>query len=173
MSPAELVPSDGTALDLAPHPIGIHVMRIPPVVVALVFAALMWGAAKLAHPLAFNFAYAAIGSAALALMGVTIAALGVIEFQRAKTTVNPLKLETVSAFVTSGVFRVTRNPMYLGLLVVLVAWALFLRNWVTVLGAPFFVAYMNRFQIEPEERILFTRFGEQFTAYRLKVRRWL
>lgn len=152
------------------HPLEL---KIPPVLVVLIFGALMWAGAKLAPALSFEFNRAAVWAIAVGGIGIVVAALGVIQFRRAKTTVNPLKPDTASTFVASGIFRVTRNPMYLGMLLVVLGWALFLRNGVSFLGAAAFVAYMNRFQIEPEERVLFARFGEQFTAYRAQVRRWL
>jgi protein-S-isoprenylcysteine O-methyltransferase Ste14 len=75
--------------------------------------------------------------------------------------------------VTSGVYRHTRNPMYLGMLCLLGAWAAWLGNAAALLGLPAFVAYMNRFQIAPEERALAQRFGAAFDAYAARVRRWL
>jgi len=73
----------------------------------------------------------------------------------------------------SGVYRLTRNPMYLGFLLVLLGWAIFLSNALAFLLLPAFIFYMNRFQIEPEEKALTSLFGQQFVAYTSRVRRWL
>ena len=79
----------------------------------------------------------------------------------------------LASLVTGGVFALTRNPMYLGVLLVLLAWAIYLTNILTLLFLPGFVWYMDRFQIEPEERALTSLFGPEFTAYAARVRRWL
>ena len=97
----------------------------------------------------------------------------VLGFHRAKTTVNPLKPDAASALVVRGIYRWTRNPMYLAMLLVLVAWACIVANWAALAILPLFVIYLNRFQIVPEERALHARFGAQFENYRRKVRRWL
>jgi len=97
----------------------------------------------------------------------------VLGFRRANTTVNPLKPEASTALVTGGVFRWTRNPMYLAMLLLLIAWACIVSNWAALAMLPLFVAYLNRFQIRPEERALQARFGAEFESYRRKVRRWL
>ena len=94
-------------------------------------------------------------------------------FRRAKTTVNPITPEATTTMVTSGLYRFSRNPMYLGLLVVLIGWALFLSHPLAFAVLPLFVLYMNRFQIIPEEQILSAKFAHQFTAYKETVRRWV
>jgi protein-S-isoprenylcysteine O-methyltransferase Ste14 len=92
---------------------------------------------------------------AIAMAGIVIAILGVIALRRAKTTVSPLKPEATSSIVTSGVYGFTRNPMYLGLALALLAWAVFVSSAWALLGPVAFVLYMNRFQIIPEERAPF------------------
>lgn len=86
---------------------------------------------------------------------------------------NPLKPDTSSALVRSGVYNLTRNPMYLGFLMLLIGWGIYLSNAVALLFVPpMFLMYMNRFQIEPEERALTSRFGQEFIEYTTRVRRW-
>ena len=148
-------------------------LKIPPPVIALLIAAAMWGI-SLATPLADVPARIRLAATiAIALAGVATAISGVAAFRRAKTTVNPLKPETSSTLVTSGIYRVTRNPMYVGLALVLLAWAVFLSSAWTLLGPLVFALYMNRFQIVPEERVLLGMFGAAYSAYQAKVRRWL
>jgi protein-S-isoprenylcysteine O-methyltransferase Ste14 len=109
----------------------------------------------------------------VAVAGAVIGGLGFASFIRAKTTVNPMKPDSSSSLVVSGIYQFTRNPMYLGFLLGLFGWAIFLSNALAFFLLPAFIAYMNRFQIEPEEKALARLFGEQFVAYRSRVRRWL
>ena len=106
-------------------------------------------------------------------LGLLVSLSGVIEFRRARTTVNPMTPNASSSLVTSGIYTVTRNPMYLGFSTILLGWGIFLANPFSLLVIPCFVFYMTRFQIIPEERALQSRFGSDFQAYRAKVRRWL
>src|SRR5664279_3386787 len=99
------------------------------------------------------------GALAIAAVGAAFSVGGVIAFRRAKTTVNPMKPEAASSLVSSGVYRATRNPMYVGLLLVLVAWAVFLSSFLALLGPLAFIACIGRFQITPEERVLSALFG--------------
>jgi protein-S-isoprenylcysteine O-methyltransferase Ste14 len=78
-----------------------------------------------------------------------------------------------SSLVTGGVFRVTRNPMYLSLLLYLLAWCVYLSSWPAFVFLPLFVLYITQFQIKPEERTLSTLFGAQYSSYMERVRRWL
>ncbi|BAU77218.1 putative protein-S-isoprenylcysteine methyltransferase [Metapseudomonas furukawaii] len=114
-----------------------------------------------------------IASTLVLLAAAAVCLAGVLSFRLANTTVNPLKPETASSLVSSGVYRYTRNPMYLGFAVALVAWSIYLGSLVALLGVLGFVLYMNRFQIIPEEHALASLFREEFAAYRRRVRRWL
>ena len=96
-----------------------------------------------------------------------------VSLRRARTTVNPLRPERASALVTTGVYRITRNPMYVGMALMLLAWAVLLASPAALAGPVTFIAYMNRFQIGPEEDALDTLFGPDYAAYRSRVRRWL
>ncbi|WP_220771211.1 isoprenylcysteine carboxylmethyltransferase family protein [Shewanella sp. MBTL60-007] len=109
----------------------------------------------------------------LLALGVLCAIAGVISFNRAKTTVHPLKPETASALVTSGIYRFSRNPMYLGMALALCAWACYLASMWSVVGIVGFILYMQRFQIAPEERALEVIFGQTFIDYKKRVRPWI
>jgi len=148
-------------------------LRIPPPIVALIVAAMMW-AISVATPSIEMPSFIRITTAvAIALTGIGTAISGVVAFRHAKTTVNPLKPETTSTIVTSGIYRFTRNPMYVGLALILLAWAVFVSSAWALLGPLVFILYMNRFQIVPEERVLSRIFGNAYSAYQAKVRRWL
>jgi protein-S-isoprenylcysteine O-methyltransferase Ste14 len=148
-------------------------LKIPPVVTGLILGGLMWATTRAAPDFGFTLPARRIGALTLALAGVGIALLGVISFRRARTTVNPLHPETASTLVVAGVYRLTRNPMYLGLLLLLLGWAAFLANTLAFVFPAVYVPLMNRLQILPEEKALAEKFGTGFTAYSSQVRRWL
>jgi protein-S-isoprenylcysteine O-methyltransferase Ste14 len=148
-------------------------LKIPPVAVALITAACMWFAARAVPGFDVPFPGHVVISGMVAVSGGFIALLGVVALSRAGTTVNPMKPASSSSLVVTGIYSVTRNPMYLGVLLVLLAWAINLANALTVLFLPGFVWYMGRYQIEPEERALASLFGSAFTAYAARVRRWI
>lgn len=147
--------------------------RIPPPVVLLFFAAMMFALARLFPQ--FDELWPEMFSMALvvAVLGFGIAAAGVREFVSKKTTVNPLAPEKATELVVTGIFTRTRNPMYLGLLLVLTAFAVYLANGAALVALPIFVAYLTRFQIIPEERAMHELFGDQFKQYCQRVRRWI
>jgi protein-S-isoprenylcysteine O-methyltransferase Ste14 len=148
-------------------------LKIPPPVVAALTAGAMWGISLAAPLLEAPIFIRVVTAGAIVLAGVGFILAGVVSFRRAKTTVNPLRPETASSLVCSGIYRVTRNPMYVGLLIVLVAWAVFLSSAWALLGPLIFLLYMNRFQIAPEERVLSELFGASYSNYKAGVRRWL
>jgi protein-S-isoprenylcysteine O-methyltransferase Ste14 len=148
-------------------------LKVPPPVVALLVAAAMWGITMIGAPVEVPDVVRYAAAATFAIAGGRISVAGVIWFRRAKTTVNPLKPENTSSLVTAGIYRVTRNPMYLGLLFVLLAWAVFLSSAWALAGPIAFALYIDRFQIAPEERVLATMFGDTYSAYKARVRRWL
>ena len=147
--------------------------RIPPPALAAAIAGAMWATSRLAPLLQIPGALRLGTAAAVLLVGIGFSVGGVLAFRRARTTLNPTKPEQASSLVRSGVYRVTRNPMYVGLLCVLVAWAVFLSSAWALLGPLIFVLYIGRFQIAPEERALAKLFGSEFADYQVKVRRWL
>ena len=147
--------------------------KIPPPVIGALVAAAMWSVSALGpqFPIATGPKYAAV--AILAVAGVAFDLLGLLAFRAFRTTINPLKPERASAMVTSGVYRVSRNPMYVGMVLLLLAWAVNLSALLPFAGPPIFVLYITRFQIQSEERVLKGIFGEEYSAYAARVRRWL
>ena len=148
-------------------------LKIPPPVVAVLLAGAMWGIALVA-PLIQMPAFIRVAAAAtIALVGGGVSLAGAISIRRAGTTLNAMQPRTASSLVCGGIYRATRNPMYVGLLFVLVAWAIFLSAAWALLGPLALVLYLNRFQIAPEERALSAMFGADYSAYKSRVRRWL
>lgn len=148
-------------------------LKVPPVALVVVYAAVMWAASTVFSAVSFPLPGASIVAFAFALIGGGIAVAGVSAFRRHYTTVNPMKPEKTASIVTTGIYRFTRNPMYLGLAFVLVGWAMYLESVAALLLVPAFVAYMTRFQIKPEERALLAKFGPSFADYVATVRRWI
>ena len=149
-------------------------LKIPPLAVVLIAAGLMLLMRWLTPTLVVSLDLDVRMWAALPVLaaGIAIAVAGVIQFRRSHTTVNPMTPERTSALVSSGIYRYTRNPMYVGMLLALLAFSVVLASPASLLILPAFVVYMNRFQIAPEERALAALFGDSFAAYKRDVRRW-
>ncbi len=147
-------------------------LRIPPLALTALFGAAVYASRWTARG---SVAGPWVGALAvvIALAGAIVLVLGVAQFRRAGTTVDPTRPEGASDMVTDGVYRYTRNPMYLGMAALLLAWAVWLGSPWGLVWVPVFVTYMNRFQIEPEERMLRKKFGPRFDVYAEQVRRWL
>ncbi|WP_415902488.1 methyltransferase family protein [Neptuniibacter sp. QD29_5] len=148
-------------------------LRIPPVALVLIFAGLMWLCAKLLPFLSLQSELRIPIAVAIILIGLVFGLAGVFSFRKAQTTVNPTTPEASSALVTNGIFQYTRNPMYVGLMCLLLSWAAYLANPASLLCSFGFILYMNRFQIQPEEQALTALFGDSYKTYTQQVRRWL
>jgi protein-S-isoprenylcysteine O-methyltransferase Ste14 len=148
-------------------------LKVPPPIVALVLALLMWLTPAIAGLVQMPYLARVLCAVVLVCVGQGIGIAGMVAFRRAKTTVNPVKASLASSLVIRGVYRYTRNPMYVGLLLTLLAWAVFLANPFAVLWVVVYVLYITRFQIIPEERVLTSLFGAEYEAYKARVRRWV
>src|SRR5689334_6273582 len=148
-------------------------LKVPPPIVALVLALLMWLTPAVAGLVQIPYPARVLCAVFLLCIGQVISIAGMVAFRRAKTTVNPVKASLASSLVIQGVYRYTRNPMYVGLLLTLLAWALFLANPFAVPWVVVYVLYITRFQIIPEERALASLFGAEYEAYKGRVRRWV
>lgn len=148
-------------------------LKIPPAALVVIFAGLMWGVARLASWAAIAIPGKAWVELALWLTGLGLIACGIATFIAVRTTANPFAPEQSSSLVTHGIYRFSRNPMYAGFLLMLAAWNVYLENGLPVLLLPLFVWYLNRFQIMPEEKVLLSKFGDDFANYMNSVCRWL
>jgi protein-S-isoprenylcysteine O-methyltransferase Ste14 len=148
-------------------------LKVPPLVVVATAALLMWAVARATPRLTLPYPGRVLVAAALFVSGIAIMLAGVLAFRKASTTVDPRFPENASHIVSSGIYRFTRNPMYLGMLVVLIAWMAQLSNVATVVIPALFALYITRWQIVPEERALAEKFGGAYQAYCRSVRRWL
>jgi protein-S-isoprenylcysteine O-methyltransferase Ste14 len=150
----------------------MNLLLPPPVVLALIAAA-MWGIDRELDTGRIAFTGQAPLAIALLAAGGGLMVAAVAAMFAARTTINPMKPARASKLVTGGVFRWSRNPIYLGDLLILAALAVWLGQIANLALLPAFVAYIGRFQILPEERALTARFGAEYAAYRARVRRWL
>ena len=147
--------------------------RLPPLLVAVGVAVIMRGAPSLAPALHVSWPGRELLAWVLVIVGALVIFAGVATFARHKTTVNPFKPATASSLVDTGIYGRTRNPMYVGVALVLLGYAAFLSHPLSLIAALLFPAYIHRFQIAPEERALDSVFGEAYEAYKKRVPRWL
>jgi protein-S-isoprenylcysteine O-methyltransferase Ste14 len=148
-------------------------LKVPPLAFTVICGGVMWLASLLFPALDFDNSLRIPLATAFAATGLLFGLAGIIAFRKAGTTLNPINPDEASSMVTSGVYRVSRNPMYVGLLLALSGWAVLLSNVIPFLFLPAFVLYMTRFNISPEERALFSKFGAEYSAYTRSVRRWI
>lgn len=148
-------------------------LKVPPVALGLACAAAMWTLAAAWPTAALRFPGQRLLAVGLVLLGAAVAVAGVVAFRRARTTVDPTNPGKTSALVRSGVYRITRNPMYVGFALALLGEAAWFGQPSAVALVAAFVLWIDRLQIVPEERVLAARFGTEFDAYRAAVRRWL
>lgn len=145
-------------------------LKIPPALVLIVCAGIIIGIPNI-------FQFYGIKSVGLCVffivLGITIALLGVWEFWKFKTTANPTAPEKSCQIVKTGIYSFSRNPMYLGMALVLIGLVFGWGNFLSWLGVVGFMAYITRFQIIPEEKVLKEIHGEKYREYLKKVRRWL
>ena len=139
----------------------------------LLLGAAAYGVARLLPELSFWLPLRSFIAIAFVLAGLALNVLPKLAFRRAGTTVNPLKPGATTHLLTSGIYRRTRNPMYLGHATMLLGWALHLHNAAALVVVPAFMLYIARFQIQPEERQLSARFPHEFAALCKQAPRWL
>ncbi len=147
--------------------------KVPPPAVALLVAAMMWHLSTYEPALSLSAEMSEILILFLVIVGVSFDVCGLLAFRQLKTTINPMSPNKTSALVTGGIYRLSRNPMYVGLFLFLMAWAIQLSMLWPFIGPVLFVIYITRFQIIPEERVMESKFGDEYSIYKNKVRRWL
>lgn len=148
-------------------------LKIPPAVVTIIFAFVMWIMDNYIHFNGTDFRGPLWLAVSFFAAGVIIGLVGLVQFYRKSTSINPHKPDSASSLVDSGIYRFSRNPMYVALLMILISYGIYLGDILAILISPLFVLYMNYFQIIPEEKVLQQKFGEEFEKYRSKVRRWI
>ena len=147
-------------------------LRIPPPVLLVVWGHVVWWV-SIDLPGLNVMPVLTEAAVAVGLIGLALNLFPKLDFGRANTTVNPMRPETASALVTAGLYRYSRNPMYLGQVLVLLAWVMYCRNVAGLLIVGLHVLYLTWLQIIPEERVLLRRFPDQYPAFMQNTRRWL
>ena len=145
--------------------------KIPPPIIALICIVINYLSTYLINPI--KFPNIEIIGGLILLLGVATAMLATLLFKKDKTTVNPMNPEETTTLVTTGIFSITRNPMYLGLFFVISSTILFFGSWFGIIILMFFVWYINKFQIIPEEEAMEKLFGNKYDEYKQNVRRWI
>lgn len=147
-------------------------LKLVPTFVFVLFSLLMYLLSRFLPFGYFEFFGQKFLIIALLGMAILIGLIALFQFFKSKTTVDPRTPSKVSMLITGGIYKFSRNPMYLALLLVLLAWGIWLGNAFNTLLAAGFVAYMNKFQIIPEEQALIAIFGKEYQRYCTQVRRW-
>jgi len=148
-------------------------LKVPPDVVWVLVAGLMWLASVVTPRLSISSSLRVVAAVALTAVGIWLMVSARAALAKANTTWHPMTPGESIALVTSGVFGLSRNPIYLGMLLVLIAWAVVLSSPAALALSAAFVLYMDLFQIGPEERALSAAMGQGFLDYRARVRRWI
>lgn len=148
-------------------------LKIPPVIIFIVCIGVIWMVQTYLPEYNITFTGQNWVAIACLLCGAALGIMGVFQFARKQTTVNPHKPENTTVFISTGIYSISRNPMYLGLLIVLIAGFIKWGNLFSLFILPAFIIYMNEFQIKPEERVLKEKFGHEFLSYARNTNRWL
>ena len=145
--------------------------KIAPPIIALICIVINYLSTYLINPI--KFPNIEIIGGLILLLGVVTAVLATLLFKKDKTTVNPRDPEKTTTLVTNGIFSITRNPMYLGLFLSISSTVLFFGSWFGIIILIFFLWYITKFQIIPEEEAMEKLFGNKYDEYRQNVRRWI
>lgn len=148
-------------------------LLIPPPILTLMSAILMLIISKYFNKANFSLNQHNQFALFFLIVALIIIVISIAKFIKIKTTISPLKPNKTSILVDSGIYKHTRNPMYLGLLLILFSLFLYLKNFLSFLVLPLFVIHITKNQILPEEKVLENLFGEQYKKYKNKVRRWI
>lgn len=148
-------------------------LKVPPLALTVLTGVLMGLTAAIWPAATFGLPFSRPAALLLAAGGAVICILGVARFRLHETTVLPHRPEATARLVTDGIYGYTRNPMYVGMLMVLAGWGLWLDHPGAAVLVPLCGFWLQRFQILPEERAMAARFGDEYQAYRRKVRRWV
>jgi len=148
-------------------------LKIPPPVQGLICLFFIWCLTTYLPIWEINIPFQTPIAIAMAVVGFSIDISGLIAFRKAQTTINPLKPQNASSLVITGIYHISRNPMYLGMLIILLGAVLYFGNISGFLAVPIFVFTINELQIKSEEKTLTELFGDPYRQYLAKVRRWI
>ncbi|MFC1523722.1 methyltransferase family protein [Thermodesulfobacteriota bacterium] len=148
-------------------------LKIPPLALGVITLSLIWLVDRYVPILHVKFMYQNIVASVISGSGFFVALSGILAFRKLKTTVDPRYPEKVSKLVIIGIYKHSRNPMYLGMLLALIGFVIYLGSPSGTVIICLFVSFINKYQIVPEEKVLQEKFGEDFAHYTRSVRRWV
>lgn len=148
-------------------------MHVPPPVYMVLAMILIVFGKPLFPVLSFAFAEQQLLGVALAIVGAAIAIVSVQRFRQIGTTIQPNKLDEAKHLVTDGLYNYSRNPMYLGMAILITSAGFFYGSFLFVSAVALFVLAIDRFQIEPEEEALEKLFGQEYLDFKGRTRRWI
>ena len=146
-------------------------LKIPPPLLVLILVISNYFSSKKIHLI--HLPNQKLISIIILLIGMLILINPIFGFIKSKTTINPIKFKKVSKLITSGIYKYSRNPMYLGLLMIVISTSIFYMNIFSILTPFFFYCWINKFQIKREEIFLTEKFGKEYILYKTKTRRWI
>ena len=146
-------------------------LKIPPPLLVLILVIANYFSSKKIHLI--HLPNQDLISILILLIGILILINPIFKFIKSKTTIDPIKFKKVNKLITSGIYKYSRNPMYLGLLMIVISTSIFYLNIFSITTPFFFYFWINRFQIKREEIFLTEKFGKEYSLYKAKTRRWL
>jgi len=146
---------------------------IPPPIQGLIAALAIWLIAKYFPEFNLETPFQKAAAILIALIGLSIDFICAFLFIKTKTTISPINPSNTSTLVTTGLYKISRNPMYLGLLLLLTGWSLWQGNPISLLVILIFITSITLTQIKPEESALEEKFGQDYRDYKNQVRRWI
>ena len=142
----------------------------PPILVLILVSSNYFSSTKIDL---FHLPNQNIISILILLMGMLILINPIFKFIKSKTTIDPIKFKKVNKLITSGIYKYSRNPMYLGLLMIVISTSIFYLNIFSITTPFLFYCWINKFQIKREEIFLTEKFGKKYMSYKTKTRRWI
>ena len=142
----------------------------PPILVIILITSIYFSSDKLDL---ISIPYRTLFSIVILSIGILVIINPVVKFIKSKTTVNPVEFKNVEKLVTSGIYKYSRNPMYLGMIMIIISSTIYYLNFYSLLTPFIFYLWINRFQIKREEAFLEEKFGQEYLFYKTKTRRWI
>ena len=146
-------------------------IKIPPPILVIILTSLVYFSSTKLELI--YLPYRQIVSVIILIIGLIIIVSPVVDFIKSKTTVNPVKFKNVNRLVTTGIYRYSRNPMYLGMILIIISTTIYYLNFLSVFSPLIFYIWINKFQINREEIFLEEKFGSEYLKYKSKTRRWI
>ena len=146
-------------------------IKIPPPILVLILTSLVYFSSTKLESI--YLPYRQTVSVLILIIGIVVIISPVFDFIKSKTTVNPIKFQNVNRLVTTGIYRYSSNPMYLGMILIIISTTVYYLNFLSVFSPLIFYIWINKFQISREEIFLEGKFGNEYLKYKSKTRRWI